>query len=156
MSRTMYLVRRFVVYPSREGSDVPYLEEDSRCSDAHERWHPCAVYADRSDAEADARERNRQVRQTLNPHWLRGCLDALPEVPLSDLPPQPDLAAVGVHIPPPELIRSQYGDYESDDHRAGWFDDHTVEWPADVREAVWLQLAVNVGFYDVAEIELAD
>ena len=156
-NRTVYLVRRYVVYGNNEGFEIPTLDENTHCSsDEPTRWHPCSIHPNRSDAEAEARARNRDVRRTLNPLWLRDCLDAMPEVPVSDLSPQPDLLAAGVRIPLLELVHSQYGDYESNDNQAHWFDDHADGWPDDVREAVWLQLAVNVGFFDVMPIQVDD
>lgn len=158
MSQRLFLVRKLVIYNSTEGdaNELPTLDGEIPGCGGIRSWYPVAAYRSRGAATDDAAARNRQLVDLFNPVWVLDGLNNFLEVPLADLGPLADLSAVGVHIPLPKTVHSEYGDYLTYVGQAEWYDAHVADWPAEVRAAVWRQIALNVGLFDVVEIELAD
>lgn len=151
-ARRMYLVRRLVLHVDGAGDGgEPVLDDSVSHGNGVRHRFPVAAYPTREAAVADARARNEQLRELLNPLWLNNVTNGD-----ADASPLPDLAAFGIQIPPADVVHSQYGDYETTANQVTWYDGHAADWPAAVRDAVWRHLAPNTDLFDVIEIELDD
>ncbi len=149
-TRTVFLVRKLVVYGATEGvfDESPVLSDTIPGCNGVRRWQPVAAFPTRVEAEAEAAARNRRLADTLNPIWMSGVHGTAAP------PPLPDPAAYGVSVPPPAKVQSEYGEYETTENIARWYDERVSDWPAEVRQAVWQRLAPNADLFDVVEIGL--
>jgi hypothetical protein len=157
MSRTLFLVRKAVVYAQCDGygdGEGPALRDVVQCCNGIKRTAPVGLFATREEAENEARRLDAEARATLNPWWLRSCRWQLADLTPAGAAPTP--ADLGVEIPPPVTVESEYGPYESTANQVRWNDERWPELSAEQRDAVWREVLGNVGFFTVAEVAFED